>query len=340
MRKVVISAVIILASFTCTVVPSVAQQRVAFGIGGMSSIAYLPFTIAEKKGFFRDAGLTVDFNNFQGGPRSVEALAGGSIDFAVATFEYPLLLQAKGVELLSVAVINRSIGNVIALRKPLAATYKSPRDLKGLKIGATSPGSFLARVVQYVLAKDGLTLDDVSIIGLGAGGGAVAMVKAGRVDAISHTDPVIGRLVADDEIVPVIDARKREGMEYIFGGDIAASTVMTSAAFLRKNPAAVQSFVNGVTRALDWMRNQSVDQIMEVVPAEYYIGNKSDYGRMLSANMPIFTSDGIMDRTAIDTTIKFLVATKTLEHVTQEQLAKAFDNRFAESAAAAIHPKK
>jgi hypothetical protein len=78
---------------------------------------------------------------------------------------------------------------------------------------------------------------------------------------------------------------------------------------------------------------------MEIVPTEYYTGSKSDYARMLGENMSVFTPDGIMQRHAIDTTIKFLVATRTLENITEEKLAKAYDNRFAEAAAAKLRSK-
>src|SRR5205823_5953255 len=47
-----------------------------------------------------------------------------------------------------------------------AASYKSPRDLKGLKVGVSAPGSSTNMVINYVLAKGGLKPTDVAIIGV------------------------------------------------------------------------------------------------------------------------------------------------------------------------------
>jgi NitT/TauT family transport system substrate-binding protein len=324
--------VVIALTLVAGTLPVSAQQRVIVGIGGKSSLGFLPVTIAERLGYFKNAGLSVELNDFPGGPQSVEALVGGSADIAVAAFEYPLLLQVKGINLISVAVMTKSYGNVLALRKPLAGTYKSPKDLKGLKIGVTSPGSAMAGVVQQVLAKDGLTLNDVSIIGIGSGGGAIAAVKSGRVDGISHVDPVVSRLVFDGDIVPIVDARTPAGMQYFFGGEMASSTILTSPAFVHKNPAAVQSFVTAVVRALDWMSKTPVEKIVDVVPSEYYAGTRQDYERIVAANMSIFTTDGIATKEAAETTLKFQVTTGKRGPASPEDLAKTYDNSYAEAA--------
>ena len=51
---------------------------------------------------------------------------------------------------------------------------KSIKDLAGMKIGVTAPGSSTNMMVSSLLAKDGLPPDAVSIIGVGATAGAVA----------------------------------------------------------------------------------------------------------------------------------------------------------------------
>ena len=69
-------------------------------------------------------------------------------------------------------------------------------DLKGKKIGVTAPGSSTNVMVNFILAKAGLKPSDVSIIGVGAGNGAVAAMRSGQIDAISNLDPVITLLHA------------------------------------------------------------------------------------------------------------------------------------------------
>ena len=46
------------------------KSKVVLAVGGKSALYYLSLTIAERKGFFKDAGLDVEINDFQGGSKS------------------------------------------------------------------------------------------------------------------------------------------------------------------------------------------------------------------------------------------------------------------------------
>lgn len=50
------------------------KPKLVLAVGGKSALYYLSVTIAETKGFFKDAGLDVEINDFQGGAKSLEAL--------------------------------------------------------------------------------------------------------------------------------------------------------------------------------------------------------------------------------------------------------------------------
>ena len=54
------------------------KSKVVLAVGGKSALYYLSLTIAERKGFFKEAGLDVEINDFQGGAKSLQALMGGS----------------------------------------------------------------------------------------------------------------------------------------------------------------------------------------------------------------------------------------------------------------------
>ena len=64
-----------------------------------------------------------------------------------------------------------------------------------------------------------------SIIGVGAGAGAVAIMKRGEIDAMSNLDPVISLLEGDGNFVPVIDTRTAKGMKDVYGGAYAAGCI-------------------------------------------------------------------------------------------------------------------
>src|SRR5215471_2698856 len=198
------------------------KPTVKLGIGSKIQIPYLAVNIAEHKGYFKEQGLTVEFNDFGGGGSdSLKALVSGSVDFIAGAYEHTLYLQARGQAITSVALQNNSFGVVIALSKEKATTYKSPKDLTGLKMGVTAPGSSSALALSLLMSKENLAADQISIVGVGAGNSAVAMMKSGRLDGESNFDPVITLRVLDGDLVPVVETRTKAGLDYLYGGPYA-----------------------------------------------------------------------------------------------------------------------
>jgi hypothetical protein len=66
------------------------KSSLKLAVGGKSLIAYLPLTIAERRGYFTKEGLDVEINDFQGGSKSLQALVGGSADIACGAYEHTL----------------------------------------------------------------------------------------------------------------------------------------------------------------------------------------------------------------------------------------------------------
>ncbi len=55
-------------------------SRVRLAVGGKPALFYLPLTVTERLGYFRDAGRDVEISDFPGGARALQALIGGSAD--------------------------------------------------------------------------------------------------------------------------------------------------------------------------------------------------------------------------------------------------------------------
>ena len=69
------------------------------GVGGKPLLYYLPLTVAERKGFFKEQGLDVEINDFGGGAKSLQALIGGSVDVVTGAYEHTIRMQAKGQDI-------------------------------------------------------------------------------------------------------------------------------------------------------------------------------------------------------------------------------------------------
>src|SRR6266542_6101231 len=173
---------------------AVEKKQVTFAVGGKTALYYLPLTICERLGYFKEQGLEVAINDFGGGAKSLQALVGGSVDMVTGAYEHTIRMQSKGQDIKAVIELGRFPGIVLAVKKDKAASVKSFKDLKGMKIGVTAPGSSTNFFVNALIAKEGLKPEDVSIIGVGTGLSAVAAMKKGDIDAISNLDPVITKL--------------------------------------------------------------------------------------------------------------------------------------------------
>src|SRR5829696_10515542 len=229
------------------------KGKVILGVGGKPLLYYLPLTIAERRGLFKEEGLEVEINDLAGGARSLQSLVGGSVDVVTGAYGHTIRMQAKGQDIRAVVELGRFPAIVLAVRKDKAGQIKSPADFKGAKIGVTAPGSSTALIAQYAMVKAGLKPTDAAFIGVGGGAGAVAAMKKGEIDAISHLDPVIAKLDADGDIAVLVDTRTEAGTRTLFGGSNPAAVLYMKKGFLDRNPNTTQRLVNAFMASLKWL---------------------------------------------------------------------------------------
>src|SRR5215212_11635811 len=106
--------------------PTPEKPKVLLGVGGKPLLYYLPLTIAERRGFFKEQGLEVEINDFGGGAKSLQALVGGSVDVVTGAYEHTIRMQAKGQDVVAVTELGRFPAIVIAVKKEKAGEVKSP----------------------------------------------------------------------------------------------------------------------------------------------------------------------------------------------------------------------
>src|SRR5512132_128558 len=78
-----------------TVHAQIEKPDVHIAVGGKTTLYYLPLTITERLGYFKDEGLTVRISDFPGGTRSLEAVVGGSADVVAGAYEHTINMQAR-----------------------------------------------------------------------------------------------------------------------------------------------------------------------------------------------------------------------------------------------------
>ena len=311
------------------------KPKVSIAVGGKAAFYYLPLTIAERLGYFKDEGLDVEISDFEGGSKALQAVVGGSADVVSGAWENTIDQQPKGLQLQGFVLEGRYPMICLALAKSKAANYKSPKDLKGMKIGVSAPGSSTNRMVLHMLAKDGLKGDDVSIIGVGTSAGVVAAITSGQVDAVSNLDPVIAKLEKMRAVVIIADTRTAKGTEAVFGTtDMPAGALYAPISFIQKNPNTVQALTNAMVRALIWIQKATPEDVVASVPPEYLLGDKDAYVASFVKLKDAYSPDGLFTEAGAQNTLKYLAAFNPAIKPADIKLAQTFDNSYAQKALA------
>ncbi len=308
------------------------KAQVHIAVGGKSAFYYLPLTIAEQLGYFKAEGLDVTISDFAGGSTALRAVVGGSADVVSGAYEHTISLQGKKQFFQAFVLQGRLPQISMGVATAKAASYKSPKDLKGMKIGVSAPGSSTNNLVNQMLGKEGLKPTDVSIVGVGTGAGAIAAIKSGQIDAISNTDPVMTKLEQDGAVKIIADTRTFKGTNAIWGAPLPAGCLYAPIEFVKKNPNTVQALTNAIVRADKWLATATPQDILKTVPETYLLGDKAlylfSYGKIKEA----LSLDGSISDTGAKATLKALAAFDPQIKPAEIKLDQTYTNDFVKKA--------
>jgi NitT/TauT family transport system substrate-binding protein len=311
-----------------------AQENVRLTVGGKSAVYYLPLSVTERLGYFKDAGLNVEISDVQSGARALQSIVGGSAEIGIGNFDHTIQMQAKNQPVVALLQYGRYPGFVLAMMAAKADRYKSPADLKGLKIGVTSPGSSTHFMAAYMLVRSGHKVDDASFIGTGVTSTAVAAARRGELDAIVSSDPMMTMMETDKLVKIVADTRTAEGTKAVYGGPFPGGVIYATPAYIEKNPQAVQKVVDAFARGLKWIASHSAEDIAKLMPEEYSLGNLPIYIKALSVSKPMFSPDGHFEPGAVDTAYAVLKVFDPAVAGATIDLSKTFNDTFIKKALA------
>jgi sulfonate transport system substrate-binding protein len=310
------------------------KREVHIAVGGKASLYYLPLTIAEQLGYFKDEGLSPKISDFSGGSQALRAVIGGSADVVSGAYEHTLNMQAKGQFLQCFVQQGRAPQIAIGLVTAKAKNYRSPKDLRGLKIGVSAPGSSTNMILNYFIGKDGLKPSDVSIIGVGLGATAITALKSGQIDAVSNTDPVMTKLEQDGDVMIIADTRTLKGTERVLGGPMPAGCLYAPVDFIRKNPRTVQALTNAIVRADKWIHSASPQDVLRTVPEAYLLGDKALYLFSFNKVKEAISPDGLISDIGAKTALRVIPAFNPDVKAEKIKLELTYTNEFVEKASA------
>ncbi len=313
----------------------VETPRLTVAVGGQALYIYLPLTLAQQLGYFKDAGVDVDIVDVAGGARALEALLGGSASVVCGFIDHTIEMQAQGKSIRMFVLYDRYPGLVLAVTKAgQAKGITTIADLRGAKIGVTAPGSSTHFFAQYLLARNGIPVDQESYIGIGTAATAVAAARRGVVEALVNVDPTITILTESGDAQILADTRTTIGALRVFGGPYPAGGLYATPAFIEKNPRTIQALATASVKALHWIKTHPAEQIAEKMPERFSQADRALYVASLKENLEMFSPDGRVPLAGLETIVKVLSSfDKTVvANAGRVNPADAFTNGFVDAA--------
>lgn len=309
------------------------KKDVHIAVGGKASFYYLPLTIAEQLGYFRDEGLNIKISDFAGGAVALRAVVGGSADVVSGAYEHTISLQSKKQMFRAFVAQGRLPQIAFGVSSAKAAQFKSLKDLKGMKVGVSAPGSSTHNLVKQLLTKAGLDPNkDVAIVGVGLGAQAIAAIKSGQIDAISNTDPVMTKLEQEKAIRLIADTRTVKGTQEVWGAPLPAGCLYAPIEFTQKYPNTAQALANAIVRADHWIAKASATDVAKVVPESYLLGDRALYLFSYDKVKEAISPDGIISDAGAKATLKALAAFDPGVKPSEIRLDQTYTNDFARKA--------
>jgi NitT/TauT family transport system substrate-binding protein len=157
-----------------------ALVHIKLPVGYIPNIQFAPLYVAIDKGYFKDAGIELEFD-YSLETDAVSLVGANNLQFAVVSGEQVLLARAQGLPIVYIAAWYQQYPVEVASKADQGLL--KPADLKGRKIGL--PGLFGANYIglDALLFSAGLSEKDVTLDSIGFN--QVVALAADREQAVS-----------------------------------------------------------------------------------------------------------------------------------------------------------
>jgi NitT/TauT family transport system substrate-binding protein len=226
--------------------PKARAEKVTFLLDWIIYGKHAPFFVAKDKGFFKKAGLDVEYKRGFGSGDTIKKVAAKVAPIGFADIASLVNARANSnVKVKAVGVIHAKTIMVAAFLSD--KTYKSPKDLAGIKIG--SPVANAARVVWPAFANaNGLDPNSVNWVDMPYGS-VLPSLLAGRTDAA---------LWFATELPTAIPKAKKLGKDVRwfsygdYGVQVYNNGLIAREETINNNPKFVRNITGAVMSAFGW----------------------------------------------------------------------------------------
>ncbi|WP_295535622.1 ABC transporter substrate-binding protein [uncultured Pseudacidovorax sp.] len=312
--------------------PRPEKSRVTIAVGGKAAFCHLPLTLAEQLGHFRAEGVEVDIVDHPGAVRAQQALLNGQADVCAGAFAHTLGLQAVGQHVACFVLQGRAPLLAMGVSTRGFPAYQAVPDLRGRRVGVSALGASSHMTAALVAARGGLRPQDVQYVAVGTSASARAALRAGEVDAICNSEPVMTMLEQKGDIKLIADCRTLRGAAEVFGGPMPAACLYAPEDFLRRNPLTAQALANAVVRSLKWLQTAGPGDIIKAVPESQLLGDRALYLAAFDKGREAIALDGMVPAEGVRTAMAAMAAFEPAFKTDRLEPDRLYTNDFARRA--------
>jgi NitT/TauT family transport system substrate-binding protein len=185
-----------IAGIALAVSPASAE-KLTFTLNWVAGGDHAPYFYAQKMGWYKDAGVDVEFETGRGSAASAQKVGAGQSQLGLSDMAGVLLFRGKGADIVGLMNVYANSPQGLYWRK--STGIKTAKDLAGKKIG--NPAGDGARTMWPALAKTlGIDPDSVTWVNIAANA-KLGALKAGTIDATTsffNLHHVFARELGDD----------------------------------------------------------------------------------------------------------------------------------------------
>lgn len=268
--------------------------RVKIALAASQSLYHLPLTVADQLGYFRQAGISVEWVPHESGAKALGSVLGAQADVLAGSFDHLFGLQQKGQNFQCFVQSARTPQVSLGLSTRSAMAGRSLMDLRGLRLGISSLDSSTHWMACQWLLQNGLMPEDVVFVPVGSSAAVMESLRSGAIDALCNPDPVMHWLEQKNEIRLLGEARTLVATRKLLGGLVPGSCLLASSDFLQRHAQRAQALSDGVVHALKWLQTAGLTDILKSVPPSHWMGDRAIYLAAFEKLRESYAVDGVI----------------------------------------------
>ena len=311
------------------------KVRCVLAMDDVSSLVHLPVLLAHQLGYFKAEGLRVDIVEQPVNVFAANASA-GRVAWSVP-FMQTLQSSQREDAWQSVMLTGRTPQLALGVSQKTLPGFKSLKDFEGHRIGVLELDSFAHRCVDFMLQQAKVNPQRVSFMPLGDSLNALQAFRNGLVDALVATDPLMTLLDKRSEIKIVRNLRSVGETTRVFSGMLVGNSLCVPKALVAKDPKTCQALVNGVARALKWLRTAGPSDLLHTMTDSVFLPDRAVYLNAIDNLRDSFSLDGMLSQEAHANALRVHYSLTTTGRSERSTAAATYTNEFMFKAKKRFH---